>query len=159
MLSSLGRRTFHATFSPDNDPDDLAAYLDEAYTEDRQRAEIADAAIDTLLLERDGGLAAFAQVKAGAPPDCVDGPAPIELWRFYVDTSWQGRGVAAELMAEVEAAVRARGGRTVWLGVWERNVRAQSFYRKHGFTVVGAQVFVVGSDPQRDLVMAKVLPS
>ena len=44
---------------------------------------------------------------------------------------------------------------TLWLGVWERNVRAQAFYRKQGFTVVGSQIFRLGSDPQRDLVMAK----
>ena len=41
----------------------------------------------------------------------------------------------------------------MWLGVWERNVRAQAFYRKHGFDRVGSKVFVVGSDPQTDLVM------
>jgi RimJ/RimL family protein N-acetyltransferase len=39
------------------------------------------------------------------------------------------------------------------LGVWERNARAQAFYRKHGFNRVGRQTFVVGSDPQTDDVM------
>ena len=49
----------------------------------------------------------------------------------------------------------ARGARELWLGVWERNARAQAFYRKCGFRKVGTQIFVVGSDPQTDDVMLK----
>lgn len=155
-LSSFGRRVYHDTFAGANDPDDLADYLDHAYTEERQHAEILDPAMDTLLLDRDGGLAAFAQLRPGTK-DGVSGPHPIELWRFYVDPAWHGRGVAAELMAAAEDAARARGAQTVWLGVWERNTRAQAFYRKHGFTVAGSHIFWMGSDPQRDLIMVKTL--
>jgi ribosomal protein S18 acetylase RimI-like enzyme len=45
----------------------------------------------------------------------------------------------------------------LWLGVWERNERAQAFYRKHGFRKAGTQIFVVGTDPQTDHVMMRVL--
>ena len=41
--------------------------------------------------------------------------------------------------------------------MWERNERAQAFYRKHGFRKVGTQIFVVGSDPQTDHVMLREL--
>ena len=41
--------------------------------------------------------------------------------------------------------------------MWERNERAQAFYRKHGFRKVGTQVFVVGTDPQTDHVMLREL--
>lgn len=36
-------------------------------------------------------------------------------------------------------------------------VRALSFYRKYGFVEVGEHVFVLGSDPQRDLVLVRGL--
>jgi ribosomal protein S18 acetylase RimI-like enzyme len=42
-----------------------------------------------------------------------------------------------------------------WLGVWERNARAIAFYRKFGFAEVGEHVFLLGKDPQRDVVMAR----
>jgi GNAT superfamily N-acetyltransferase len=156
-LTAFGRRVFAATFGPDNDAADLQAYLDDTYNEQRQRTELDDPGIDTLLLESDGELAAFAQLRDATPGDGVTGPTPIELRRFYVDARWHGRGVAGTLLAETESAARGRGARTLWLGVWERNLRAQAFYRKRGFTVVGSQIFVLGSDPQRDLVMAKPL--
>ncbi len=155
-LAAFGRQVFGQTFAPDNDPADLQAYLSEAYAEARQLAEIADPGIDTLLVDDEGGaLVAFAQLREGPPGDGVAGERPVELWRFYVDAAWHGRGVAATLMRAVEDAARTRGARTLWLGVWERNTRAQAFYRKQGFSVVGSQIFMLGPDPQRDLVMAK----
>jgi ribosomal protein S18 acetylase RimI-like enzyme len=154
-LSTFGRRVFTATFEAENDPADLAAYLDGAYTVAHQLADIADPSIDTLLLEIDGALAAFAQVRVSEVPACVGAPAALELARFYVDHAWHGRGVAARLMAAVETAARARGAEALWLGVWERNLRAQAFYTREGYTVVGSHTFLLGSDPQRDLIMEK----
>ena len=154
-LTAFGRRLFGQTFAPENSPDDLGAYLDETYVEARQLAELADPQVETLLVEDGEALIAFAQLREGAPGSGVTDERPIELWRFYVDFDWHGRGVAPLLMRAVEDAARARDAVTLWLGVWERNVRAQAFYRKQGFTVVGSQIFTLGSDPQRDLVMAK----
>ena len=154
-LSAFGRRVFGQTFAPENNPDDLRAYLDGAYTEERQREEVANPDIDTLLLEESGTLVAFAQLRRGPPGEGVTGEEPVELWRFYVDLPWHGRGIAQTLMRAAEDAAQARGARTLWLGVWERNLRAQAFYRRQGFTVVGSHIFLLGSDPQRDLIMAK----
>jgi len=43
----------------------------------------------------------------------------------------------------------------MWLGVWEFNPRAQRFYEKNGFRIVGKHVFQLGTDPQTDLLMQK----
>jgi ribosomal protein S18 acetylase RimI-like enzyme len=48
-----------------------------------------------------------------------------------------------------------RGSDAVWLGVWEHNPRAISFYRKFGFVEAGEQTFHPGRDPQRDIVMVR----
>jgi GNAT superfamily N-acetyltransferase len=77
----------------------------------------------------------------------------VELWRFYVDQPFHGRGVAARLMEGAKQRARRRGAISLWLGVWERNHRAKAFYAKHGFRKVGSHVFVVGADPQTDDVM------
>lgn len=156
-LSAFGRRIFHDTFAPANNPADLGAYLESAYTEPRQLAEILDPGIVTLLLEIEGTLAAFAQLRSSPSGDGVAGADPIELWRFYVDPAWHGKGVAASFMDTAEKVARSRGAGTLWLGVWENNLRAQAFYRKCGFAEVGSHIFVVGTDPQRDLVMSKAL--
>jgi ribosomal protein S18 acetylase RimI-like enzyme len=155
-LASFGARMFRETFEPDNRPEDVAAYVIATFTEDRQRAEMDDPARTTLVAESAAGLAAFAQIRAGDTPDCVSDPAPIELLRFYVDRAWHGRGLARTLMAAVVAAAEARGARTLWLGVWERNRRAIAFYSKYGFHDVGSHEFLLGTDRQIDRIM--VLP-
>jgi ribosomal protein S18 acetylase RimI-like enzyme len=54
---------------------------------------------------------------------------------------------------------RAKGENrdVMWLGVWEYNPRAQRFYEKNGFRVVGSHVFQLGEDAQTDLLMQKEL--
>ncbi len=157
-LAIFGERTFREAFGPDNRPEDVDVYVRATYSTERQGAEIADPARITFVGESDGVLAAFAQLRADCDtPGCVDGSAPIELLRFYVDRPWQGRGVAHALMDTVVAAARSRGARTLWLGVWERNPRAIAFYGKHGFRDVGCQPFKLGGDDQTDRVMARAL--
>ena len=152
-LADFARRLFHDTFAADNRPEDMAAYEAATFSPARQRAEIADPAGRVLVAEIGEAWAGYAHLADGGPPPGVEGPA-VELRRFYVDPAWHGRGVAQALMAAVREAARARGARSLWLGVWERNRRAIAFYAKCGFADVGAQTFTLGADVQTDRVMA-----
>ena len=157
VLADLARRTFYETFAPTNNPDDMTLHLAHTYGVDQQTRELNDRDITTLLVEEDGQAIAYAMVRGDHVPDCVTGPNPLELWRFYVDHGWHGRGVAQALMERVKAVARERGGKTLWLGVWERNDRARAFYAKCGFTDAGDHIFLFGTDPQTDRVMVTVL--
>ena len=156
-IAQFGERTFRATFARFNTPRDMDAYVSATYGVERQRCEIADPARAYLLAEVDGALAGFALLQEGRLPACDVGPTPVELARFYVDQPWQGRGVAHVLMRAVEDEARARGGLTLWLGVWEHNERAIRFYERVGFVDIGSQPFVLGTDVQTDRVMARPL--
>ena len=156
-LAAFGARTFAETFAADNRPSDMALYLERTYGEARQRAELTDPAMTTLLAESEGRLVAFAQLRAGPTPESVTGRAPIELLRFYVDRPWQGRGLARVLMGAVEQESAHRGADRVWLSVWEQNERAKAFYRRCGFVDVGPRAFLLGTDQQTDRVMVRVL--
>lgn len=165
-LSAFARRSFDETFGADNTPADMGEYLDSAFTPARQATELRDADAAILVAEvaaaaeGDGqpAIAGYAHlVLGGDAPPCVAGPAPAELKRFYVDRAFHGRGIAAHLMDAAIATAVARGARTLWLGVWERNARAIAFYAKRGFADVGAQRFVLGSDVQTDRVMMRAI--
>jgi len=157
-LTEFGARTFRESFGKDNTAEDMEKHLASAWREDLQRAELLDPSIDTLVAcDSQGLLCGFAMVRENHSPPGIATLKPVELWRFYVDKPWQGRGLAQALMRAVEASARTRGARELWLGVWERNERAQAFYRKCGFEKVGSQIFVVGTDPQTDHVMLRTL--
>jgi GNAT superfamily N-acetyltransferase len=156
-VADLARRTFHDTFAATNDAADMALHLAASYGVEQQTRELSDRDITTLLVEEDGQAVAYAMVRGGHAPDCVTGPRPIELWRFYVDRGWHGRGIAQALMERVKTVAHERGAQTLWLGVWERNPRARAFYAKCGFTAAGEHIFLFGTDPQTDLVMVMPL--
>ena len=156
-LATIAARTFRDTFGADNRPEDLALYLATAYGAEQQSRELTDPAMLTLVAERDGALVAFAQLRRGVAPGCVTGPAPIELWRFYLTAEWHGRGLAQQLMSRVIDAARDLHAATLWLGVWERNPRAIAFYRKAGYVDVGAHTFLLGTDPQTDRILTRPL--
>ena len=156
-LSAFGERTFRAAFEAANHREDVDAYVGATYTAQRFAADLADPARTTLVAEAGGALVGYSQLREGVPPAGVSGPAPIELLRFYVDPAWQGRGLAQALMAATAGAAEARGARTVWLGVWEKNPRAIAFYGKCGFRDVGSIEFILGRDRQTDRVMERVL--
>jgi diamine N-acetyltransferase len=154
QLAEFGARTFYESFAADNTAEDMRRHLEEAFNPQKQLEEIRNPDIDTLIAaDASGGWAGFAQLRAGKLSEGVPRQGSIELWRFYVDKAWHGQGVAATLMDGAKQRARRRGANTMWLGVWERNARAQAFYRKHGFDKVGRQVFVVGGDPQTDDVL------
>jgi len=157
LLTELGARTFIETFAPDNTAEDMADYIAASFNLEQQEAELADPDSIFLIAEVERVAAGYAKLHPGEPETGVSGAQPIELVRLYVSREWLGRGVGAALMRSCLEEAKQAGHRTIWLGVWERNGRAQAFYRKWDFRVVGEHVFQLGSDPQRDLLMERAI--
>jgi len=157
VLAEFGARTFRDAFEADNSPEDMSLYLASSYGPQLQAAELRHPGIATLLAECESRLAGYAQLREGPAPDCIRDSRPLELWRFYVERTWQGRGVAQTLMAATIQAAATSGAGTVWLSVWERNQKAQAFYRKCGFEDRGEKEFILGNATQTDRVMARPL--
>ena len=156
-LAELAEATFRAAFAAQNTAEDMASHCAANYSEALQGAEIARDDYRTFVMESQGRLIAYAQLRDGSAPSCVAGDSPIEIQRLYVDAAWHGRGIAPRLMQACLDAARSQGKKTVWLGVWEQNPRAIAFYTKFGFTYVGTHTFVVGRDPQTDLIMQRTV--
>jgi diamine N-acetyltransferase len=154
-LARLAEDTFRATFAATNTAEDMDSHCRASYGEVIQAGEIADPGMVTLLCEENGCLIGYGQLRWGDAPDCVRAVSPGEIQRLYVANDWHGKGVAQGLMTACMEAMTTHGTDVVWLGVWERNPRAIAFYRKFGFVEVGDHVFPLGSDPQRDIVMAR----
>lgn len=150
LIARLARQSFTEAFGEANTPEDLALFLESAYGERQQGAELADPDWTTLVALKGGEAAGFAQLRRNHPEACVTGPDPVELNRLYVLQAFHGQGVGAALMQAVVGRARAEGFRTLWLGVWEHNHKAQAFYRRWGFRDVGSHSFLVGTDLQTD---------
>jgi ribosomal protein S18 acetylase RimI-like enzyme len=155
QLAAVAEATFREAFGAVNTPEDMDLHCRRRFSEIVQGEEILNPNMMTLLCEENDAPIGFAQLRWERPPGCVVAEAPGEIMRLYVASRWHGKGVAQELMSACIEDIRHHGSDVVWLGVWERNPRAISFYRKFGFAEVGAHTYLLGNDLQRDLVMAR----
>ena len=87
-----------------------------------------DEIINNIYVFDDGLIKAFIQMNE------------TEICKLYVDTSFQGEGIGNEL---VEFAIKVLHADHLW--ALEKNIRAISFYQKHGFYLTGQKKFEEGT--------------
>lgn len=159
LLTDLAYTTFWDAFAhhPKNAPDDLAHYMRQAFSLEQITAELADAKSIFLIAELDDEAAGYAKIIIDSIEPGITAARPIELSRLYSHQKFLGMGVGQTLMDACFERARQEDRDVMWLGVWEFNPRAQRFYEKNGFRVVGRHTFQLGSDPQTDILMQKEL--
>jgi len=151
-LAEAGKKLFLQAYDGLIPEQEMAAYIAEHFHEARQKSELLNPAMTTLLLECSNKIAGFAQLCHEPVP--IEGfQAEVELRRIYLDKAWHGKGMARLLMKKVAGAAASLSAQAIWLAVWDANIRAITFYRKVGFEVIGAQEFRVDTLVQNDLVM------
>ena len=157
LLTDLSYTTFWDAFAhhPKNAPDDLAHYMRQAFSGEQIAIELADPKSIFLIAEIDSKPAGYAKLVADNIEPGITAARPIELNRLYSHQEYLGKGVGQNLMDACFERAKNDGHDVMWLGVWEYNPRAQRFYEKNGFRVVGNHTFQLGSDPQTDLLMQK----
>lgn len=152
-LSDFGRKTFCATFAHLYRPDDLNTYLARVYTPAAMLADMATPGTEFRIAESDGKIIGFCKIGAVTVPIGKIPPKSVELRQLYVDHGFHGSGVAATLMAWALDQAHARGCENVYLSVYAENFRAQKFYQRHGFKVIGEYKFMVGKQADDELIM------
>jgi GNAT superfamily N-acetyltransferase len=154
-LVRIGVETFCETFEGLYSPADLQAYLAQAYDLGRTRAELADPAKAAWLVEEAGQAVGYATAGPCSLPHAEVTPDCGELKRIYLRRSAQGSGLAARLLAQTLGWLERDGPRSIWLGVWSENVKAQRFYAKHGFEQAGTYDFLVGAQVDLEYILRR----
>lgn len=155
VLVKLGKHCFHEAFNDVTAPDDMAAYLSATFQKSAIEKQLADDHSLIFMAEIDAKPAGYVYLHPASPPECVTDQAAIKLERLYLRRHYYGRGAGDALMQISIGESRTRGYRTIWLSSWELNDRANAFYKKWGFKVVGNQMFTVGSDIQKDFILSR----
>ena len=157
LLTDLAYTTFWDAFAhhPKNAPEDLNHYMRQAFSLEQITSELADEKSIFLIAELGGEAAGYAKIIVDNIEPGITAERPIELNRLYSHQRFLGKGVGQSLMDACFRRAEEEDRDVMWLGVWEYNPRAQRFYERNGFKVVGSHTFVLGSDPQTDLLMQK----
>ncbi|MGH3958503.1 GNAT family N-acetyltransferase [Mycobacterium sp.] len=145
-LAGLASRTFPLACPPSVTRENIASFVAANLSATRFGEYLADPDRLLLIAEHDDRIIGYVMLVRG------DG---VELSKMYVLADDHGTGVSTALMDAALTAAGALGGRYVWLGVNQKNQRAQRFYTKHGFKVNGTRTFKVGANLEHDYVMTR----
>ena len=158
-LSVLARQIFYNTFTGTCSEADMQGFLDQYYSEVQLGKELQDEEMFFFFAEADSVPVAYLQFKEDYKNFSeIKKWKALELKRIYVLGEFQGKGIAQKLMNFYMDFAMEKKYETVWLGVWEHNVRAQKFYEKYGFVNSGyTHDFPIGNTPQTDIWLWKFL--
>lgn len=161
-LHELAAATFALACPPGTTAGAIADFIATTLSEERFDGYLADPARELLLADVDGRAAGYTMLVFEDPRD-ADVAASVsvrpvaELSKVYVREGFHGAGVARLLMEASVDAARSRGVAGVWLGVNQFNPRANRFYEKSGFAIVGTKKFLVGEKYEDDFVRLREL--
>ena len=156
-LQKVSRETFKATFDPYTAPNDMVRFLEEDYETVKLVKEIENPNSRFYFLMVQNEIAGYLKINVGDAQTEHLRENALEVERIYLRSSFQHRGLGNVLLDFAEKTAREEGKDYMWLGVYEKNVPAQHFYKRHGFSKVSQHTFQVGSDPQTDWLLVKKL--
>jgi ribosomal protein S18 acetylase RimI-like enzyme len=161
-LARVAARTFPLACPPSVTPENIVAFVDENLSEARFREYVADPDRVVLAARDDTRIVGYVMLIRGVPDDddvqrAVTLRPAVELSKMYVMPDSHGAGISAALMTTALQHAMEMDAMCVWLGVNQKNQRAQRFYTKHGFTIHGTKSFRIGAGIENDYVMVRPL--
>ena len=159
-LAAVAARTFPLACPPSVASEDIASFIDANLSEERFAEYLAAPQRRILTTGHDDRITGYAMLINGVNDDpdvqlAGDIRPAAELSKMYVLPAHHGSGTSTVLMDAALVAAADWGADCVWLGVNQKNQRAQGFYRKCGFTVNGIRTFQLGAHIEHDYVMVR----
>lgn len=158
-LQEVGWQTFFETFSAENAEEDMQKYLDESFSAEKLAAELNDTSSKFYFALLDDRVVGYLKLNFGQSQTELKGHNAMEIERIYVLQEFHGKKVGQLLYEQAMQVARQMNASYVWLGVWEKNMRAIKFYKKNGFAEFDRHIFKLGNDEQTDIMMKLPLNS
>lgn len=152
-LLEMARIAFIQAFTEGNKIENVNAYLEEAFTEEQFAEEMENPASVFFLLEVDGDLAGYAKVNFVPAQTDLHDNSSLEVARLYLLEKYIGLGLGKILLTHTINFARLNKKKYLWLGVWEKNIRAIKFYEKNGLSIFSSHPFPFGDELQTDFLM------
>lgn len=157
LLSEIAKETFHETFADMNSPEAMAAYQESSFNIEQLKMEVRNPNSLFLFLYSNGILAGYLKVNEYEAQTEFQDKDGLEIERIYLRKGFQSQGLGSSLLEKAVSIATDRNKKYIWLGVWQHNENAISFYKHKGFEKTGSHDFLMGDEQQKDHVMRKEL--
>ncbi|MFC5451102.1 GNAT family N-acetyltransferase [Paenibacillus aestuarii] len=157
LLQDISIETFNDTFKDQNSLENMEAYLERAFNAKQLEKELSNTSSEFFFVYYDEELAGYLKVNVNDAQSEEIGVESLEVERIYIKYKFKGKGLGKYLLNKAVEIAIGQNKKMIWLGVWEKNENAISFYRKMGFVQTGAHSFFMGDEEQIDFIMTKSL--
>lgn len=157
LLSTLCSKTFDEAFAKDNSAEDMQLYLSENFQPEQIENELQNQGVRFFIAFVNKEAAGYAKMSCKEPPEALSNKNAMEIERIYILEKFQKQKVGAALMQCCILHARELNKQILWLGVWEHNEKAKTFYERFGFIKFGVHDFLLGKDVQQDHLMMLAL--
>lgn len=156
-IQEVSIQTFTDTFLPFNTKENIDKYVARAFTDEKLISEVNDAHSQFFLAYIGHEVCGYLKVNEYPAQTEKTIPDSLEVERIYVKKEFKRQHVGSALMEQAIQIAQAKKVKQLWLGVWEKNTVALSFYQKNGFKKESSHTFHMGDKEQTDYLMVKVL--
>lgn len=153
QLQKISIQTFYETFSAVNTKENMAEYLEEAFSFEKLTTELSDINSEFYFAKLDNNVIGYLKLNFKQSQTVLHDDNALEIERIYVLKDFHGKSVGQLLYNKAIQIANRKGADYVWLGVWEENFRAINFYKKNGFVEYDKHLFKLGNDEQTDIMM------
>ena len=157
-LQNISIETYQDSFAKMNKVKTMRQYLQDAFNHSKLTEEILSSGSRFFFLYHNENIAGYLKVNKSPDQTDINDPRSLEIERIYIRKPFNRKGLGRELMNFAISLASEANLDYLWLGVWEKNKSAISFYKKMGFFTAGKHSFQMGNEQQSDLIMKKNLP-
>ncbi len=156
-LRKISIETFTATYQAKNTKENFKKHINRTFSTSKLTKELLNSNTTFYLLfsepdyrETRDALIGYLKLNEGKAQTEKMEEHCYELERIYLTEESQGKGFGKILIEKAIKVAKSKKKKELWLGVWEENPEAISFYKKMGFVEFGTHVFKVGDEEQLD---------
>ena len=152
-LVVLSKNTFTKAFEKDNHPDDFESYINIAFNKDTLLTQLLNQDSFFYFVYWENRLIGYLKINQHQAQTDLKSDECMELERIYIIDEFQGHGHGKLILDKLRKIGVQANKHFLWLGVWEKNVKAIRFYQRHGFIKFGTHPYYIGTDKQTDWLM------
>ena len=152
-LHRLARNTFLTAFAHFNDPADMDHYMQTSMTLKSFESQLIHPDSNFYFAFANDERIGYLKLNSGTAQTDDQLKNALEIERLYIDAHIQSKGFGGQMIQFAKEKADDGNYDWLWLGVWEHNLRAIQFYKRHGFQLFSTHEFYLGKDRQTDLLM------
>lgn len=155
-LKEIGEKTFYETYD-ENLKEDMEDYMEKNFSYEQLENELKNNNSRFYMVKNDKEIIAYMKLNFITNQTNRGYDKSLEIQRIYVVQEYKGKHIGKKLIQKAVDIAKSNNQSYIWLGVWEKNINAISFYEKQGFKKYSSHIFKLGQDEQIDNLMKLIL--